>query len=146
MNTQDTQSLNKSFYRRFQGKDNEKIKQLRDYVKHSNYIEIPVQPSICESFGLPYIKSIFEREYTERFINYLKVKPSSRFEVFKATGIPEKYLCQVKRLLEKKGKLQVLYKGYCEVSKKSNIQFLSTNPEHWEDSALLPMSNQKTLF
>jgi hypothetical protein len=73
-------------------------------------------------------------------------KPSSRFEVFKATGIPEKYLCQVKKRLEKNGQLRVLYIGYCKVAKENNIQILSTNPKHWNDLSFLPKSNQLKMF
>jgi predicted DNA-binding protein (UPF0278 family) len=143
-------SLNKSnslkSFEKGHGKDNYKKAQLITYINQVKYIDILEQPKICNNFGLPYIKSIFEKEYTQRFYDYLYKKPSSRFEVFITTGIPEKYLCQVKKRLHEKGRLMVLYIGYCEVAKKDNIQILSTNPIHWNDTDLLPKSNQIKMF
>lgn len=144
MSTRDTQSLKP--HANGQGKDSNKKEQLKAYVKQSKYIDILEQPKVCNSFGLPYLSSVFEREYTNRFIGYLNKKPSSRFEVFKATGIPEKYLCQVKKRLENNGKLKVLYCGYCNIVKKHDIQILSTNPKHWNNLDLLPDSNQLKMF
>jgi hypothetical protein len=144
MNLIKSNSLNFNSFK--QGKDNYKKAQLITYINQVKYIDILDQPKICDSFGLPYLKSIFEKEYTLRFYNYLYKKPSSRFEVFKTTGIPEKYLCQVKKKLQKKGKLKVLYIGYCDVAKKDNIQILSTNPNHWINPDLLPKSNQIKMF
>jgi hypothetical protein len=143
-------SLNKSTslksFEKGQAKDNDKNAQLLAYIKQSKYIDILEQPKICNSFHLPYVKSIFEKEYSKRFYDYLHKKPSSRFEVFKITGIPEKYLCQVKKRLEEKGTLKVLFEGYCKVAKKNNIQILSTNPNHWTNTDLLPKSNQIKMF
>lgn len=139
-------SISLKSFEKVQGKDNYKKAQLIAYINQVKYIDILEQPKICDSFGLPYIKSIFEKEYTQRFYNYLYKKPSSRFEVFKITGIPEKYLCQVKKRFEEKGKLKVLYNGFCEVAKKDNIQILSTNPNHWNNTDLLPKSNQIKMF
>lgn len=144
MSTRDTQCLNPT--RDGQGKYNHKRAQLIAYIKQSKYIDILKQTKICNSFGLPYIKSVFEKIYTQRFIDYLHKKPSSRFEVFTATGIPEKYLCQVKMRLQDKGLLKVLFIGYCNVAKKDNIQILSTNPKHWNNSDLFEKSNQLKMF
>lgn len=144
MSTLNTQSLNPNG--NGQGKDSYKKEQLKAYVRQSKYIDILEQPKVCNSFGLPYMSYIFEKEYTNRFFDYLKQKPSSRYEVFKATGIPEKYLCQVKKRLEKNGQLKVLYHGYCNIAKKHDIQILSTNPKHWNNIGLLPKSNQLKMF
>lgn len=129
-----------------QCEDSEKIEQLKVFVKQSKYINVLEQRKICASFGLPYLVSVFRKEYTRRFTDYLKKIPSTRAEVFKATGIDEKYLCQVKRRLEKQGLLVVICFDRCKATNSINVQRLSTNPEHLNNAGNFPLTNQLKMF
>ena len=124
----------------------EKIKQLKAFVQQSKYIEVLEQRKICASFELPYLVNIFRNEYRQRFYNYLKEHTTTAATVSKATRIPHKYICQVKDFYEKRGLLQVVMMGRCCTTGSANVQFLSTNPEVWNNPGLLPKSNQVTLF
>lgn len=133
MNTQDTQSLNKSFGNG-QGKNSNKLEQLKAYIRKSPYIEPLEQPKICNSFGVPFMVTLFRKEYTRRFYEYLKKHTTTVSTVSKDTRIHQKYLCQVKKLLEDKGLLKVVKIGKCPTTGARGVQFLSTNPEVWESS------------
>lgn len=121
-----------------------KIRQLQVYVCKAPYIDLLEQRSICKSFGLQYIKSIFQKEYRQRFFDYLKENTTTVATVTKETGIPQKYLTEVKFHFEKKGLLQVLAIGICPSTGSNGVQFVSTNPKIW-DNFKLP-SNQLDLF
>ena len=103
--------------------------QLKKYVRDSKYIDILEQATICKSFGFTYRPSIFREEYTRRFIIFLKENTTTTSTVAKMTGIPQKYLCQVKRNLEEKGRLKVVKYDRCPTTGALNVQFLTTNIE-----------------
>ena len=140
------QSANKTRQSKRQSKDSHKIEQLKAYVSQSKYIPLNEQTKVCASFGLPYKKRIFEKEYSRRIFKEAFKQPVTRAEITKKTGIEEKYICQVKRRLEKAGKLKVLFLDFCTACLKNNIQRFSTNKDHWIDENILPKSNQLNLF
>lgn len=129
-----------------QGQDNEKIEQLKAYVQQSKYIDVLEQRGVCASFGLPYMVNVFRDEYRKRFYEYLKSNITTVATVSKVTGIPEKYLCQVKSYFESRKMLKVLFEDRCPTTGSKGVNFLSTNPADWDDPSLLPNSNQTSLF
>ncbi|MBC5842461.1 hypothetical protein H8R23_13675 [Flavobacterium sp. F-380] len=129
-----------------QGKYSEKLSQLKKYVSQSKYIEPLEQIKVCNSFGLPYLKNVFRDEYRNRFYTYLFNNVTTCADVTKQTSIPQKYLCECKAYFEKKKLLKVVGFGNCPVTNSRNVQFLSTNPNNWNDAFLLPKSNQSNLF
>lgn len=140
----DTNSLNPNG--NGQGKFNEKLSQLIQYVKQSKYIEPLEQIKVCKSFGLPYLKYVFRNEYRKRFYDFLFLKVATCSEVTKHTLIPQKYLCECKAYYEKRKLLKVVGFGKCPVTNSQNVQFLSTNPNMWDDDSFLPNSNQLKMF
>lgn len=114
-----------------QNKDTNKRQLLRKYVEENEYIDVTKQHEICEKFGLPYIASIFREVYRNRFYAEVFKEPSTAATVEHITGIPHKYLTECKAYYEKKGLLKVLAIGVCPTTKSRNVQFVSTNPEHW---------------
>jgi hypothetical protein len=144
MSTVDTNSLNPNS--NGQGKYNEKLSQLKQYVSQSKYIEPLEQIKVCKSFGLPYLKNVFRDEYRKRFYDFLFDNVTTCADVTKHTSIPQKYLCECKAYYENKGLLKVVGLGNCPVTNSKNVQFLSTNPNMWNDAFLLPQSNQLNLF
>jgi len=129
-----------------QGKYNEKLSQLKQYVVQSKYIEPLEQIKICKSFGLPYLKNVFRDEYRKRFYDFLFNNVTTCANVTKHTSIPQKYLCECKAYYEKKKLLKVVGLGNCPVTNSKNVQFLSTNPKMWNDAFLFPKSNQLKMF
>ncbi|TYB80335.1 hypothetical protein ES676_01320 [Bizionia saleffrena] len=129
-----------------QEQDNEKIEQLKAFVAQSKYIDVLEQPKICNSFSLPYLANVFRLEYRNRFYNYLKKHTTTVATVSKITGIPHKYLCEVKSYCEKRKLLKVVMVGKCPTTGSNNVQFVSTNSNGWNDLELLPQSNQLNLF
>lgn len=144
MSTANTHSLNANGNE--QGKYNEKLSQLKQYVSQSQYIEPVEQIKICQSFGLPYLKNVFRNEYRKRFYDFLFENITTCANVTKHTLIPQKYLCECKAYYENKKLLKVVGLGNCPVTNSKNVQFLSTNPNTWNDVFLLPKSNQLTIF
>lgn len=131
---------------RERGKYTYKLEQLKLYVKKSKYIDKKEQPKICASFELPYLVNVFRAEYRQRFYDYLQERVMTLAMVSKATGIPEKYLCQVKRRMEKKGILKVVYFARCEATGSKGVGFLSTDKNKWGNTEVIPKSNQIKLF
>lgn len=129
-----------------QGEYTDKTEKLKTIVRNSKYLPVDKQRELCASLGLPYLVGVFRKEYTKRFFAVAYREPVTRAEVSKETGIEEKYLCQIKRRLEKAEKLKVLFLDFCKASKSENIQRFSTNPEFWNNDDILPMSNQTRLF
>jgi hypothetical protein len=144
MSTVNTNSLNPNG--NGQGKYNEKLSQLKQYVTQSKYIEPLEQINVCRSFGLPYLKNVFRDEYRKRFYTFLFTNVTTCADVTKHTSIPQKYLCECKAYYENKGLLKVVGLGNCPVTNSRKVQFLSTNPNNWNDGFLLPKSNQLNLF
>jgi len=105
----------------------ERLEQLKKFVRESKYIDVLEQSTVCKSFGLPYRPSVFREEYTLRVKQFLKENTTTASTVTKMTGIPQKYICQVKRLLEEKGLLKVEKIDRCPTTGSPNVQFLTTN-------------------
>ena len=144
MSTVNTQSLNTD--ENGQGKNNDKVLQLKQYVKNSKYLEPLEQIEVCKNFGLVYMKSIFRNEYRNRFFKYLFENVTTCADVEKNTKIPQKYLCECKAYYENKNMLKVIGLAICPVTRSRKVQFLSTNPKNWNDKDLLPKSNQLKMF
>lgn len=144
MSTTDTNSLNPNG--NGQGKYSEKLCQLKQFVRQSKYIEPLEQIKVCQSFGLPYLKYVFRDEYRKRFYDFLFENVTTCADVSKQTLIPQKYLCECKAYYEDRKLLKIVGLGICPVTKSTNVQFLSTNPENWDNTDLLPKSNQLTIF
>ncbi len=119
-----------------------KLEQLKQYIRQSPYIEPLEQPKICKSFGVPFKISLFRKEYTRRFYEYLKNNTTTVCKVSQDTKIHRAYLCQVKRLLEKKGLLKVVKLDRCPVMGSPNVQFVSTNEEILKSLKDITISNQ----
>lgn len=127
-------------------KAKDSLELLKAYVRESKYIDVLEQPKICANFGLPYHVNVFRQEYRQRFYKYLRNHITTVATVSKITGIPHKYLCEVKAYYEKRNLLKVLYYDKCPTTGSSNVQFVSTNPEYWNDPNLIPKSKQTRLF
>ena len=130
-------------------KDRENKGLLKAFIEQSDYIPRKDQPEACHQFGLSFEtgKSLFGKVYTQRVIKYLFHNTTTIATVEKYTGIPQKYLCQVKASLENNGKLQVVSLGYCPTTLSKNVQFVSTNPEKWgKPFKSNNNTNQLTLF
>jgi hypothetical protein len=127
-------------------KDTDKIGRLKEFVGQSKYIDLKEQPHICRSFGLPYLRQVFQNEYRQRFFNYLQRHTTTVAMVYKATGIPEKYLCQCKAYFESRGLLKVVTIGRCPATGSPNVQFLSTNANLLKSLKDFPQSNQLQMF
>lgn len=142
MSTKDTQSLNYNSYK--QGKDNKE--NLKEYVKRNEYFA-PIQwLEICQKFNLPLLKQVFRDEYKNRFYKHLYKNVTTCADVEKNTSVPHKYLTECKKYYEDRNLLKVVGFGICPTTKSKNVQFLSTNPDNWNKTDLLPKSNQLKLF
>jgi hypothetical protein len=133
MSINKSNSRNKSF-EKGQGKNTENLKLLKAYLKQSEYIEKREQPNMCKQFNLPYIKSLFACEYKRRFYNNLLINTNTTADIFKHTGIPEKFICQAKLSYEKKVLLQVLFLDRYSAKRSVNVNFLTTNKALFKDS------------
>ncbi len=122
------------------------LKQLRNYIKSNPYIEILEQPKICASFGLPYVVKVFREVYRKRVYDYLNEHLTTMATVCESTKIPHKYLCEVKAYYEKRQLLKVVYLDKCPTTNSKNVQFVSTNPNVWNDDTVKPKTNQMQLF
>lgn len=132
---------NNPFFRQNKGTD--KIAQLKTFVNQSEYIDVKEQPNICNSFGLSYLKGVFQNEYRKRFYEYLKKHTTTVATVSKVTNIPHKYLCECKAFYENKGLLKIITLGRCPTTGSNNVQFVSTKPDEFER---ITYSNQLKLF
>tara|TARA_R110002049_G_scaffold80452_4_gene204633 strand:- start:4451 stop:4882 length:432 start_codon:yes stop_codon:yes gene_type:complete len=124
-------------------KYNENLELLKAYVRQSPYIPKLEQPTVSVQFGVPYSPMVFREEYSSRIKRFLYDNTSTAAYVSKITSIPQKYICQVKALLEDKGDLKVVGFGRCPATGSANVQFLSTNPEIWDDPDLVSRNELK---
>lgn len=122
----------------------DKVEQLKKYVEQSEYIDFLEQRTVCKSFGLPYLKKIFQEVYRKRAFDYLEGCTTTMATVSLDTGIPHKYLTEVKVYYEDKGLLQVVALGKCPTTGSLNVQFVTTNPKI--KSGFEPPTNQFKLF
>ena len=126
-------------------KDNS-LEQLKNYIQSNPYIEILEQPKICASFGFSYKVNVFREVYRNRVYDQLKEHTTTMATVSKVTKIPHKYLCEVKAFYEKRQLLKVVYLDRCPTTNSKNVQFVSTNPNVWNDDTIKPKTNQMQLF
>jgi hypothetical protein len=123
-----------------------KLDKLKSIVKQSPYLDPLKQRQLCEQLGLHYAKGVFQEEYRKRFYNYLQKHTTTAATVSRDTKIDHKYVCELKFYFENKGLLNVVMMGVCPSTGSFNVQYLSTNPEVWVNSELLPKSDQLKLF
>jgi hypothetical protein len=71
----------------------------------------------------------FHKVWEKRYFAYLLLNIATNSMVCNAIGTECKNGCRYKRILEKKGLLKVVFKGICKLTKRTKVQFLSTNPE-----------------
>lgn len=127
------------------GKDTQKTEQLKDYLNGLKY-HPPVSEhgTIARSFGVPNYRPIFRADAVRRFINATHSEPTTAATVSNLTGITHKYLCQLKKNLEEAERIKVVGFGQCETTRSHGVQYLSSNPDNWNDD--YPKSNQISLF
>lgn len=114
------------------------------FVSKQPYIDIKEQPKVCQKFGLPFMRTVFQIEYRKRFYNYLLTHTTTVATVERQTKIPQKFLTCCKLYYEKRDLLQVVGLGTCPTTQSKKVQFLSTNPKEW--GTFKNNSNQLELF
>jgi hypothetical protein len=99
---------------------------LIKYLESRPYIDKIEYPSLCKKFELPFIPSIFRKVYYRRVVQLFRDnEPLTIATVNKMTKIPHKYLCQVKRQLEKHGYIKVRSIGQCPTTGSPSVQFVT---------------------
>lgn len=73
--------------------------------------------------------SEFHKVWEKKYFIYLLFNIATNSMVCNAIGTECKNGCRYKRNLEKKGLLKVNKYGICRLTKRSKVQYLSTNPE-----------------
>lgn len=113
-----------------QDKGTDKKGQLKKYLSGLKF-HPPVKEHylIAKSFGVGNYKPIFKADAVNRFLTIIGKEPTTAATVSKLTGITHKYLCQLKRSLEKEERLKVIGIGRCETTGSMNVQYLSSNFE-----------------
>lgn len=141
------QSQNKTRQLNSQDKDTDKVEQLKTYLS-SLKLHPPVREhhTIAQSFGVLMYKPIFRADAINRFIKVTYSEPTTSATVSKLTGIKQKYLCQLKRQLEKAERLKVVGIGRCPTTLNQGVQFLSSNPKVWGNVEVGQNLNQTKLF
>jgi hypothetical protein len=128
-----------------QDKDSHKTELLKNYLS-SLKLHPPVREhySIAKSFGVAFYKPIFRADAVRRFIKATYFEPTTAATVSKSTGITHKYLCLLKRQLEKSEHVKVVGFGKCPTTFNQGVQFLSSNKNNWNNN--YPKSKQINLF
>lgn len=78
------------------------------------------------SFGKGQGKNTSFKSQTKIIFQYLSKHTATNTMVSKATGIPQKNICRVKRNLEKEGKLQEVAQRFCKIT-SHKAHYLTTN-------------------
>lgn len=117
-------------------KDNkEKLKSYLSGLKF--HPDVKEHSTIAKSFGVSGYKIIFREDAVRRFLKAIHSEPTTAATVEKITGIRHKYLCDLKRQLEKRKLLKVVYLDKCPTTYSDGVQFLTSNPDHFN------LANQK---
>ena len=103
---------------------NLKVEALTKFIQQSKTIDIIEHRQICYSFGLPYLSEVFRKVYDHRLLSAISEKPLTAATIAKVTGLQHKYICEVKRRLEKAVLLKVTHFGKCPTTGSNNVQFL----------------------
>ncbi|KAA2218546.1 hypothetical protein [Maribacter flavus] len=85
--------------------------------------------TIAQSFGFPSYKEIFRQDAIRRVLQATSTEPTTAATIEKLTGVKQKYVCQIKRQLEKSGELAVAYLGKCPTTGSTGVQFLTSDVE-----------------
>lgn len=86
--------------------------------------------NINHAFDFRQVKdSEFHKVLEKKYFAYLLFHNATNSMVCKAIGTECKNGCRYKRNLEKKGLLKVIHLSICKLTKRSKVQYLSTNPE-----------------
>jgi DNA invertase Pin-like site-specific DNA recombinase len=76
----------------------------------------------------------------QRVYEYLKKETATATMAAVALNIYRPNLCRRKRTLQKAGHLIEVKKGYCPITKRNGVQFLTTNP------VMMPINSKLKLF
>ena len=133
-------------FKKGQGKNTQNLYSLKEYVQKNRYIDLLEQKKICTTFNVPYSVDVFRKIYRARVYAYLFKTIATTAEVSKATGIPEKYICQIKGYYKKRNLIKTLYKSRCSATGSRGVQFLSTNPKTWDKDYSDLSDNQLKMF
>lgn len=144
MSTKDTHSFD--FKGLEQSKDSNKVTQLKSFVTQSKYIDVSEQKTVCKSFGLPYLKFVFQEEYRNRFFDCLKDNTTTVATVSLLTNIPHEHLYEFMAYYENKGLLRVITYGKCPTTGSMNVKFVSTNNSLIDSIVCFPKSKQEKIF
>ncbi len=101
-----------------------KVDALRKYIESRTAIDVIEHSKICFSFGLPYLPKIFQEVYDKKVLQAIEHEPLTAATISKLTGLPHKYICQVKRRLVKSGHIRVSHLDRCPTTGNKNVQFL----------------------
>ena len=82
-------------------------------LEYCNHIPPILQQKLCKRLGMPYKKKAFIELYKRVYIRYLKKYETTNATLEKITTIPHKFLCILKRQLEKEGIIEVYKEDFC---------------------------------
>ena len=97
---------------------------LRTLKKAPKIIE---HDPIAQSFEVKKYREVFKNDAEYRIFEVIGKKPNTAATIANLTGLEHKYICPLKRRLEKSKKLEVVYLGQCPTTLRRGIQFLSVN-------------------
>jgi hypothetical protein len=125
-----TTTITNSTAQPYSGKGNDcsdKVKALQDFLYKNKAIEKRHHRLICESFGLPYLPDVFTKVYHDKVLELVAMEPITAATISDITGLPHKYVCQIKRRLEAKGIIEVSHLGQCPTTLSLCVQFLAAH-------------------
>lgn len=104
-------------------------------------LKLPKHPQIIEhkgiaaSFNVSNFKPIFREDAYRRLLIETSKEPTTAATIAKRTGLTHKYICQLKRSLEKQKCIEVIGLGRCPTTGSNGVQFLSSNNKaHFDES------------
>lgn len=92
--------------------------------KHPQIIE---HRGIAASFKVPNFRPIFREDAYRRLLFETSKEPTTAATIAKRTGLTHKYICQLKRKLEKQKRIEVVSIGRCPTTGSNGVQFLFSN-------------------
>ncbi|MEO1012253.1 MAG: hypothetical protein AAFX53_13170 [Bacteroidota bacterium] len=92
--------------------------------KHPQVLE---HKAIAAHFEVYSYRNIFRLDALRRVLIETAKEPVTAATISKKTGLPHKYLCQLKRFLERKGLIRVVDFGRCPTTGSNRVQFLISN-------------------
>lgn len=116
-----------------QGKDTNK-ERLTAYLKTlSRFPGVLEHPIIARSFTVTNYRPIFRANAIRRILNKTFIEPLTAATISKQTGLNHKYICRLKRELEKRKQIRVIDFGQCPTTLSKGVQFISSNQILFDD-------------